>query len=87
MYAENPRTACWYANNKPDVFGKRSASNAPTEPLNSRNFHLTSKDRETILNARDKIAACMTSPLAYPCIGIEAAWRKVYNLTAERKQP
>lgn len=86
MYAENPRTAFWYANNKPDVFGKRSASNAPTEPLNSRNFHLTSKDRETILNARDKIAACMTSPLAYPRIDIEAAWRKVYNLTAERKQ-
>lgn len=29
---------------------------------------------------RDEIAARMTSPLAYPCINIEAAWRKVYNL-------
>ncbi len=87
MYAENPHTAFWYANNKPDVFGKRSASNAPTEPLNNRNFHLTPKDRETILNARDEIAACMTSPLAYSRIGIEAAWRKIYNLTAEHKHP
>ena len=87
MYAENPRTAFWYANNKTDVFGKRSASNAPTEPLNNRNFHLTPKDRETILNARDEIAACMTSPLAYSRIGIEAAWRKIYNLTAEHKHP
>lgn len=26
------------------------------------------------------IAARMTSPLAYPCINIEAAWCKVYNL-------
>ena len=80
MYAENPRTAFWYANNKPDVFGKRSAKNAPAEPLNSRNFRLTPKDRETILNARDEIAARMTSPLAYPRIDIEAAWRKVYKL-------
>lgn len=87
MYAENPRTAFWYANNKPDVFGKRSASNAPTESLNSRNFRLTPKDRETVLNARDEIAARMTSPLAYPRINIEAAWLKVYNLTVERKQP
>lgn len=86
MYAENPRTAFWYANNKPDVFGKRSVSNAPAEPLNSRNFRLTPKDRETVLNARDEIAALMTSPLAYPRIDIEAAWRKVYNLTVERKQ-
>ena len=87
MYAENSRTAFWYANNKPDVFGKRSASNAPTELLNNRNFRLTPKDRETILNARNEIAARMTSPLAYPRIDIEAAWRKVYNLTAERKHP
>lgn len=87
MYAENPRTAFWYANNKPDVFGKRSASNVPTEPLNSRNFHLTPKDRENVLKSRDEIGACMTSPLAYPRIDIESAWRKVYNLTAERKHP
>ena len=86
MYAENPRTAFWYANNKPDVFGKRSAKNAPAEPLNSRNFHLTPKDRESVLKSRDEITACMTSPLAYPRIDIEAAWRKVYNLTVERKQ-
>ena len=87
MYAENPRTAFWYANNKPDVFGNRSASNVPTEPLNSRNFHLTPKDRENVLKSRDEIGACMTSPLAYPRIDIESAWRKVYNLTAERKHP
>ncbi len=62
------------------------ATNVPTEPLNSRNFHLTPKDRENVLKSRDEIAACMTSPLAYPRIGIEAAWRKVYNLTVERKQ-
>lgn len=29
----------------------------------------------------------MTSPLAYPYIDIEAAWRKIYNLTAEHKHP
>lgn len=88
MYAENPRTAFWHANNKPNVFGKRSESSTPSEPLNSRNFRLTPKDRETVLNARDEIAACMTSPLAYPRIDIEAAWLKlkVYNLTVERKQ-
>ena len=59
----------------------------PAEPLNSRNFRLTPNDRERILIARDEIAARMTSALAYPCINIEAAWRKVYNLTVERKQP
>ncbi len=87
MYAENPRTAFWYANKKPDVFGKRSALNAPIEPLNNRNFHLTPKDRESVLKSRDEIAACMTSPLAYPRIDIETAWRKIYNLTAEHKHP
>lgn len=87
MYAENPRTAFWYANNKPDVFGKRSASNVPAEPLNNRNFRLTPKDRKSVLKSRDEIAACMTSPLAYPRIDIEAAWRKVYNLPkTERKE-
>mgnify|MGYP002516554549 CR=1 FL=1 len=85
MYAENPRTAFWYANNKPDVFGKRKVPNAPTELLNSQTFRLTPKDRENILKSRDEIAACMTSPLAYPRIGIEAAWRKIHNLTAEHK--
>lgn len=88
MYAENPRTAFWYANNKPDVFGKTLSVEAdPVPQLNSRNFHLIPKDRESVLKSRDEIAACMTSPLAYPRIDIEAAWRKVYNLTAERKQP
>lgn len=84
MYAENPRTAFWYANNKPDVFGKPLS---PVPPLNDRNFRLTQKDREKVLKSRDEIAACMTSPLAYPRIGIEAAWRKIYNLTAEHKHP
>lgn len=88
MYAENPRTAFWYANNKPDVFGKPlSDEAAPVPPLNGRNFRLTPKDREIVLKRRDEIAACMTSPLAYPRIGIEAAWRKIYNLTAEHKHP
>lgn len=88
MYAENPRTAFWYANNKPDVFGKPlSDEAAPVPPLNGRNFSLTPKDREIVLKRRDEIAACMTSPLAYPRIGIEAAWRKIYNLTAEHKHP
>ena len=88
MYAENPRTAFWYANKKPDVFGKPlSDEAAPIPPLDGRNFRLTPKDRGIVLKRRDEIAACMTSPLAYPRIGIEAAWRKVYNLTAERKQP
>lgn len=59
---------------------RTSASNAPAEPLNSRNFCLTPKDRENVLKSRDEIAARMTSPLAYPCINIEAAWRKIYNL-------
>jgi len=86
MYAENPRTAFWYANNKPDVFGKPlSDEAAPVPPLNGGNFRLTPKDRENVLNSRDKIADRMTSPLAYPRIGIEAAWRKIYNLTAEHK--
>lgn len=86
MYAENPRTAFWYANNKPDVFGKPlSDEAAPVPQLNGQNFRLTPKDRENVLNSRDEIAACMTSPLAYPRIGIEAAWRKIYNLTAEHK--
>ncbi len=88
MYAENPRTAFWYANNKPDVFGKPlSDEAAPVPPLNGRNFRLTPKDREIVLKRRDEIAARMTSPLAYPRIGIEAAWRKIYNLTAEHKHP
>lgn len=88
MYAENPRTAFWYANNKPDVFGKPlSDEAAPVPQLNDRNFRLTPKDRESVLKSRDEIAACMTSPLAYPRIGIEAAWRKIYNLTAEHKHP
>ena len=88
MYAENPRTAFWYANKKPDVFGKPlSDEAAPVPPLNGRNFSLTPKDRENVLKRRDEIAACMTSPLAYPRIGIEAAWRKIYNLTAEHKHP
>ena len=74
MYAENPRTAFWYANNKPDVFGKPlSGEAAPVPPLNGRNFRLTPKDRENVLKRRDEIAACMTSPLAYPRIGIEAS--------------
>ena len=86
MYAENPRTAFWYANNKADVFGKPLFDEAaPIPPLNGRNFRLTPKDRENVLKSRDEIAACMTSPLAYPRIGIEAAWRKIYNLTAEHK--
>ncbi len=86
MYAEKPRTALWYANNKSDVFGKPlSDEAAPVPPLNGRNFRLTPKDRENVLNSRDEIAARMTSPLAYPRIGIEAAWRKIYNLTAEHK--
>ena len=59
---------------------RKSTLNAPAEPLNSRNFCLTPKDRENVLKSRDEIAARMTSPLAYPCINIEAAWRKVYNL-------
>ena len=88
MYAENPRTAFWYANNKPDVFGKPlSDEAAPVPQLNDRNFRLTPKDRENVLKRRDEIAARMTSPLAYPRIGIEAAWRKIYNLTAEHKHP
>ena len=57
------------------------------ESLKSGSFRLTPKDRETILNARDEIAACMTSALAYPRIDIEVAWRKVYNLTVERTPP
>ncbi len=60
---------------------------APVPPLNGRNFRLTQKDREKVLKSRDEIAARMTSPLAYPRIGIEAAWRKIHNLTAEHKHP
>ena len=72
MYAENSRTAFRYANNNAQVFGKTELSRPSSFPT-SKTFKLT--------------AACMTSPLAYPRIGIEAAWRKIYNLTAEHKHP